>query len=161
VTHWLRCSAEEYRRWIAHFLFNLSTGGRERARVLLRAKMWGVDGQERGRRALAPRDQVLIYLAAPDAEFIGCAELATAVHRWTHAEGQAFPGDSPCGVVLASVEEWDPPVPMAAVVRRIDPTGSNPVVQENAAAGFRTAVVEITGDEYEAAVAVGRDDRLS
>jgi hypothetical protein len=60
-------------------------------------------------------------------------------------------------VLLARVEEWDPGVPMDAVVRRIDPSGSNPYVQENAAAGFRSDVVAITADEYEAALALGRE----
>jgi hypothetical protein len=44
-------------------------------------------------------------------------------------------------------------------VQRIDPTGSNPYVQENAAAGFRTDVVRITDDEYEAALALSREVR--
>ena len=43
---------------------------------------------------------------------------------------------------------------MGAVVQRIDPTGSNPIVQANAAVGFRTGVVLITADEYENAVAL-------
>jgi hypothetical protein len=62
-------------------------------------------------------------------------------------------------VVLAHVEEWDPPVPMAAVVERIDPTGSNPLVQANAAAGFDAGVVLITGSEYEGAVAISGGSR--
>ena len=48
---------------------------------------------------------------------------------------------------------------MEAVVQRIDPTGSNPLVQANAAAGFRSDVVRITGDEYEATVALSREAR--
>jgi hypothetical protein len=46
---------------------------------------------------------------------------------------------------------------MDAVVRRIDPTGSNPYVQENAASGFQSDVVQITAEEYEAAVALSRE----
>ena len=38
---------------------------------------------------------------------------------------------------------------MDVVVRRIDPTASNPFVQTNAAVGFRTCVVRVTADEYE------------
>ena len=64
------------------------------------------------------------------------------------------PGDAPGGVVLADVEEWDPAVPMEAVVRRVDPTSSNPIVQANAAAGFQMAVVAITSDEYDAVLAL-------
>ena len=118
--------------------------------------MWGVGRGERHSDALAPGDLALIYLPAPEPEFVARAELATAVHDWSPSELEAYPGDSPSGVLLAWVEEWDPVVPMDAVVRRIDPTGSNPYVQANAAAGFRSDVVRITDDEYEAALALSR-----
>ena len=143
---------------MAHFLFNFSDRDRRRATVLLQAKMWGVGRQERHRDALAPGDLALIYMAA-SAEFIGRAELATAVHDWTPSEAEAYPGDSPSGVLLSHFEKWDPAVPMDTVARRIDPTASNPLVQANAAAGFRMAVVRITGDEYGTALALSRELR--
>jgi hypothetical protein len=62
-------------------------------------------------------------------------------------------------VLLSHVEEWDPAVPMDTVVRRIDPTASNPLVQANATAGFRMGVVRITGAEYENALALSREAR--
>jgi len=123
--------------------------------------MWGVGLNERHGDALAPGDLVLIYLSAPDAEFIGRAQLASAVHEWTPSEAAVCPGESASGVLLAQVDEWDPAVPMATVVQRIDPTGSNPIVQENAAVGFRVGVVLITADEYENALAVNREARAS
>ena len=58
-----------------------------------------------------------------------------------------YPGDAPGGVLLARVEEWDPPVPMDAVLSQIDPA-------ENARADFRAGVVRITTHEYETALAV-------
>jgi hypothetical protein len=109
--------------------------------------MWGVDADEPHRDALAAGDLVLVYLGAPDREFIGRAELASAVHDWTPSEAQVYPGDSPSGVSLAQVEEWDPPVPMNAVLSQIDSA-------ENARADFETGVVRITADEYETALAV-------
>ncbi len=142
---------------MAHYLFNFADGDRQRATELLRAKMWRVPRDERYGEALAPGDLALIYLSAPDAEFIGQAKLATAVHDWTPTEAEAYPGQSPSGVLLSHVEEWDPAVPMETVVRRIDPTASNPLVQANAAAGFRYGVVRITDDEYEATVALSRE----
>jgi hypothetical protein len=145
---------------MAHYLFNFSDGDRQQATVLLRAKMWGVGRQERHRDALALGDLALIYLAA-SAEFIGCAELATAVHDWTPSEAEAYPGDSPSGVLLSHVEEWDPAVPMDTVVQRIDPTASNPLVQANAAAGLRIGVVRITGDEYGTAIALSHEPRAT
>lgn len=121
--------------------------------------MWGVGRGERHRDALAPGDLALIYLPAPEAEFIGRAELATAAHDWTPSEADAYPGDSPCGVLLSHVEEWDRAVPVNTVVRCIDPTASNPLVQANATAGFRMGIVRITGAEYETALALSREAR--
>ena len=144
---------------MAHYLFNFSDGDRQQVTALLQRKMWGVGRHERHRDALAAGDLALIYLPAPEAEFIGRAELATAVHDWTPSEAEAYPGDSPSGALLSCVEEWDPAVPMDTVVRRIDPTASNPRVQANAAAGFRMGVVRITGDEYETALALSREAR--
>jgi len=151
---------------VAHYIFNLvSADASERSRLReaaarsLRVAMWGIDEGERHRRALAPGDLVLVYLGPPAREFIGRAELATTVHDWTPPEAEVYPGDSPSGVLLSQVEEWDPAVPMATVVQRIDPSASNPYVQANAAAGFQRSVVLITGDEYEAAIALSREAR--
>jgi hypothetical protein len=143
-----------YHPGMAHFLFNFAEGDQEQAAAFLRAEMWGIGGDEKHRGALAPADLVLIYLAAPKREFIGQAELASAVHDWTSAEAEAYPGDWPCGVLLSHVKEWDPPVAMNAVVPRIDPDGSNPYVQQNARAGFQRGVVRITAREYEIVLAV-------
>ena len=143
---------------MAHYLFNFSDGDREQAAVLLDAKMWGIGGDERRRDELAPGDVALIYVATVGG-FIGRAEVATAVHEWTPSEAEAYPGDSPSGVLLSDVEDWDPAVPMKSVVARIDPTASNPVVQANVAAGFRGSVVRVTGDEFEATLALSREAR--
>lgn len=159
-------TAPEYASGVGHYLFNFSKrhaakGGslREQAAASLRVKLWGVDPDEPHRDALAPGDLILIYLAEPERAFIGRAELGSAVREWTPFEAQMYPGDSPSGVMLAQVEEWDPPVPMNAVLPRIDPAGSNPYVQANAKAGFRTGVVRITAHEYETVLAV-RAERL-
>jgi hypothetical protein len=123
--------------------------------------MWGVGGDERHRDELAPGDLALIYVATPEDAFVGRAEVATTVHDWGPSEADAYPGESPGGVVLSHVEEWDPAVTMEAVVRRIDPTASNPYVQANAALGFPMGVVQITGDEYDAAVALSRETQAT
>jgi hypothetical protein len=146
---------------MAHYLFNFSGGDRQQATALLRAKMWGVSRHEGYRDDLAPGDFALIYVPAPEAEFIGCAELATAVHEWTTSVDAACPGDSLSGVLLSHVEEWDPALPMDMVVQRIDPTASNPLVQANAEVGFQMGVVRITGDEYESALALSHNARRS
>ena len=143
---------------MAHYLFNVvdeeaaqRRALRERAAGFLRARMWGVDADEPHRDALAAGDLVLVYLGAPRREFVGRAELASAVHDWTPSEAQLYPGDSASGVLLAHVDEWDPPVPMSAVLSRIDRA-------EGARADFETGVVRITATEFETtlAVAAGR-----
>jgi hypothetical protein len=119
---------------VAHYLFNF-TGGRERAADLMQRKMWEIGADEPHRGALAAGDHVLIYLAAPERQLIGRAELASSA-------------DSR-GVLLAQVEEWDPPVPMSAVLSRIE----SPIAR----ADFDAGVVLITGDEYETALAVAAE----
>ncbi len=129
---------------MAHYLFNFVGGD---ATEFLRLGMWGVEADEPHRSALAAGDLVLVYLAAPERKFIGRAELASAAHDWTQSEAQAYPGDSPGGVLLAQVEAWDPPVPMSTVLAQIDPS-------ETARADFEAGVVRITAGEYETALAV-------
>jgi hypothetical protein len=144
----------------AHYIFNVVNADaltaaalHERTAGFLRARMWGVGAGERHRDALAPGDLVLIYLGAPDREFIGCAMLGSAVRDWTPSEAQVYPGDSAGGVLLAEVEEWDPPVPMSAVLAQMDPA-------ENAKADFQASVVRITANEFATALAVaGRGAR--
>jgi hypothetical protein len=79
--------------------------------------------------------------------FIGRAELASAVHDWTPSEAMAYPGDSRSGVLLAHVEEWDPPVPIEAVLSERDPAG-------DAKADHDAGVLRITANEYETTIAV-------
>jgi hypothetical protein len=77
--------------------------------------------------------------------------LAARVHDWTAAEVQVYPGDdSSCGVSLADVEEWDPPVPMYTVLSRIDQSAG-------ARADFDDRVVRITKEEYLIALSVATD----
>lgn len=128
----------------AHYILNLVASGgaealpREQATVLLRRGMWDVDAREPHRDALAQGDLALVYVGAPQREFIGRAELASGA-RWA-------PGESIAGVLLTDVEEWYPPVPMSLVLAEIgSPT---------ARADFDTGVVRISSREYEAALAV-------
>lgn len=121
---------------------------------LLRVGTWGIDIEEPHRRTLAGGDLILIYLGAPELEFIGRAELASAAHDWTPAEGQVYPGDSPGGVLLAQVEKWDPPVPMQTVLSQLDPAAK-------AKAEFEVGVVRITAHEYETALSVAAERAAS
>ena len=142
-----------YAPGVAYYLFNFvkedaaTRRALEQATEFLRVRMWGIDADETHRSALASGDLVLIYLGAPERDFIGRAQLASAAHDWTPSEAGVYPGDSPGGVLLARVEEWDPPVPMNTVLSQIDPAG-------NAKADFQAGVVRITAHEYETALAV-------
>ena len=139
---------------VAHYLFNARKGDAatrsapgELASAAMRVRMWGVDPDEPHRDALAPGDLILIYLGAPERVFLGSAELASPVHEWTSSEALLYPGDSPSGVSLAHVEEWDPPVPMHAVLSQIGPS-------DKAKADFQKGVVRVTAYEYETALVV-------
>lgn len=134
-----------------HYIFNF-TGGAARAAGLLRARMWGVGPSEPHRDSLAPGDLALIYVAAPERTFIARAELDSRAHDWTTAEAQRYPGDLVCGVLLADVEEWGPPVPMDSVLSRIDRSAG-------ARGDFEAGVVRITADEYGTALAVAAEAR--
>jgi hypothetical protein len=113
----------------------------------LRVKKWGVDVGEPLSHELAPGDVALLYPGAPERLLIGRAQLASAVQVWSPSEAQVYLGTSHSGVMLAEVEEWEPPVPMEAVLQRIDPS-------EGAKADFEQGVVRITATEYEATLAV-------
>jgi hypothetical protein len=108
--------------------------------------MWGVDADEQHREALGPGDHVLVYVGAPESVFIGRAQIASTARDWTPAEVAVYPGDARGGVLLAEVEEWEPPAPMAAVLARI--------ASDTAKAEFDTGVVRISAREYATAVAV-------
>ena len=143
-----------YASGVAHYLLNFVRGEaapgaalREQATEFLRVRMWGIGADEPHGNALAAGDLTLVYLGAPERMFIGRAQLASAVHDWIPTEAQRYPGDFRGGVLLAQIEEWDPPVPMSTVLSQIDPA-------ENARADFEAGVVRITANEYETALAV-------
>jgi hypothetical protein len=141
---------------VAHYIFNVVEGDaalRDDAARLMRLGMWGIGAGERCRSALAPGDLVLVYLGAPERVFVGRAELASAAHDWTPSEAEAYAGDSPGGVLLERVETWDPPVPMSAVLPRID----SPIAR----ADFEEGVVLITAGEFETALAVAAERATS
>jgi hypothetical protein len=138
---------------MAHYVLNAPSGDAELAGSFLRAGLWGVSRDQRHADALASGDHALIHVAGM---FIGRADIAGPVHGWTTSEAAAFPGESDGGVVLANVEQWASAVSMAAAVRRIDPTGTNPLVQANAA-GFTGGLVLLTAVEYAAVLHLSRD----
>ena len=139
-----------------HFIFNLADGDRERAKSFLHAKRWVVGRDERHRDALAPGDLALVFVALTR-EFVGRAEIKTTFLDPMPSDPAAS-GPAVSGVLLGDVEDWTSGVPLDVAVQRIDPEGSNPYVQANAA-GFRAGVVQITVKEYDIVVSL-RDRAL-
>ena len=129
-----------------HFIFNLADGDRKRARSLLLAKRWMVGRGERHRDRLAAGDLALIFVARTR-EFVGRAVIKSAFLEPMPSD-PADSGIAVSGVLLGDVEYWTNAVELAVAVQRIDPNGSNPYVQANAA-GFRAGVVQITVKEYD------------
>jgi hypothetical protein len=134
-----------------HFIFNLTDGDRQRARSFLRAKKWVVGREERHRDAIAPGDLALFFVALTR-EFVGRAELETTFLDPMPSD-PAISGRAASGVLLVDVEDWTSGVPLDVAVQRIDPKGTNPYVQANAA-GFHAGVVQITVNEYDIVVSL-------
>ena len=134
-----------------HFIFNLADGDRERAKSFLHVKRWVVNRDERHRDALAPGDLALVFVAVTR-EFVGRAELKTTFLDPMPSDPAAS-GPAVSGVLLGHVEDWTSGVPLDVAVQRIDPNGSNPYVQANAA-GFHAGVVQITVKEYDIVVSL-------
>jgi len=143
-------------RRVAHYLFNFvkrdaakEPAPQEQAVRLLRVGMWGIDVDEPHRNGLGVGDLALVYVGPPERRFIGQAEIASSAHAWTPSEAQRYPGDIGGGVLLTQVVEWEPTVPMSAVLSKIE--------SPKARADFEAGVVRITASEYEAALAVAAE----
>ena len=134
-----------------HFILNLADGDRDRAKTFLHAKRWVVSRDERHRDAIAPGDFALVFVALTR-EFVGRAELKTTFLDPMPSDPAAS-GPAVSGVLLGDVEDWTSGVPLDVAVQQIDPKGSNPYVQANAA-GFHAGVVQITVKEYDTVVSL-------
>jgi len=118
---------------MGQYLFNLSKKGaakgqtlREQASQLLALKMWGVGAKTPNRNSFTPGDRVLIYVGAPEFEFIGHAELASATRQWTPEEAGRYAGSFDGGVLFSQTQIWEHPVPMKTVLPELDLKETNP-----------------------------------
>lgn len=118
----------------------------EQASELLHVKLWGIGSKAPNRTALAPGDRVLIYVGAPESEFIGHVVLASGVHQWTSEEAARYPGDMSEGVAFAETELWPHPVSIRTAMPGLDLERTNPQ------ALFFSGVTRITQSDYEAIV---------
>lgn len=141
---------------MAHYLFNFAKKGaakgrtlREQAAELLEVKMWGIGAKAPNRMSLAPGDRVLAYVGAPEYEFIGHADLASAAHEWSPDETARYPGTFDSGVTFSEAQVWPHPVSMKSVLPQLALKETNP------GARFFSGVIRITKEDYETVVAVG------
>jgi hypothetical protein len=141
---------------MAHYLFNFAKKGaakgktlREQAAELLDVRMWGIGAKAPNRASLASGDRIVIYVGAPEYEFIGHAELASAAHEWSPEEMVRYPGGFESGVTFTEAEAWPHPVPMKSVLPQLA------LKEKNPGARFFSGVIRITKEDYETVVAVG------
>jgi len=84
--------------------------------------------------------------------------LGVGIQSVNQALAQSFGLPDTNGALIGAVEDWTSGVPLDVAVQRIDPEGSNPYVQANAA-GFRAGAVQVTVKEYDIVVSL-RDSAL-
>lgn len=141
---------------MAHYLFNFSKKGaakgrtlREQAAELLEVRLWGIGAKTPNRNSLTADDRVLIYVGAPEYEFVGHAELASPTHQWTPEEAARYPGSFEGGVAFQSADVWRHPVPIKTILSKLAMSEKNP------GAHFFSGVIRITQDDYATAVNAG------
>ena len=126
---------------------------REQASELVNAKLWGIGAKAPNRTALARGDRVLVYVGAPESEFIGNAVLTSSVHEWTPDEAARYPGEMTEGVTFSEIDLWPHPVSIRTVMPGLDLKKTNPK------ALFFSGVTRITQRDHEAVVAAGTEVR--
>jgi len=104
--------------------------------------MWGIGAKTPNRRSIAPGDRVLIYVGAPEREFIGSTELGSATHEWTPEEAARYPGDWEGGVLLVQANVWPHPVPIKSILSQLV------LAEKNPGARFFAGVVNLTKEDY-------------
>ncbi len=141
---------------MAHYLFNFSKKGaakgrtlREQAAELLEVRLWGIGAKTPNRNSLTAGDRVLIYVGAPEYEFIGHAELASPTHQWMPEEAARYPGSFEDGIAFRSADVWRHPVPIKTILPKLALSEKNP------GAHFFSGVIRITQDDYATAVNTG------
>jgi hypothetical protein len=136
---------------VAYFLFNFTKKGaekgvtlREQAARLLEVRLWGIGAKTPNRARLSPGDCILVYVGAPEREFIGHGVLSSGVHDWTPGEQRVYPeGSWGNGVSFGTAEVWDEPVSLKSVWPDMPASAKNPKGQ------FFAGVMQIKQKDYE------------
>lgn len=121
---------------VTYYLLNFTSKGadksrslREQATQLLDAGMWGIGDKTANRNQLAPGDEVLAYVGAPERAFVGHGRLSSSTHLWSPAEVARYPGSFPAGVTFGEAVSWDQPVPLRSVWEEMPSAEKNPRAQ--------------------------------
>jgi hypothetical protein len=141
---------------MGHYLFNFTRKNaakgrrlRDQATELAELKLWGIGEDAPNRAALAPGDRVLLYVGAPEKEFIGHAVLASESHQWTPEEADRYPSAMTSGVAFSEVDIWPHPLSIRTAMPGLDLEKTNP----NAL--FFSGVTKITQRDFEAVFTAG------
>ncbi len=135
---------------MAYYLFNFTSKGADKSRSLraqagelLEVGLWGIGDKTANRDALAPGNEVLAYVGAPERAFVGHARLSSPTHSWTPGEAAGYPGTFGSGVSFERAEAWEKPVPLASVWPDMPSSQTNPNAQ------FFGGVVRIKKGDYD------------
>jgi hypothetical protein len=141
---------------MGHYLFNFTRRNAEKGRPLRNQaaelaalKLWGIGEDAPNRGSLLAGDRVLLYVGAPEKEFIGQAVLASGAHPWTSDEGSCYPGGMTSGVAFSEVDLWEHPLSLQAAMPGLDLEKTNPK------ALFFSGVTKVTQHDFQAIVAAG------
>ncbi len=134
---------------MANYLFNFTKKGaakgrtlRDQAAELLNVGLWGIGDRTANRDALAPGDEVLIYVGAPESSFIADARLSQGTHDWDPDEARRYPGSFTAGVSFEATNLWAHPLRIAEVL------GSLSIQETNPRARFFGGIVRITPSDF-------------
>jgi hypothetical protein len=119
---------------MAYFIFNFTKKGaekgiplREQAAELVELGLWGISQTSPNRKELAVGDTAVFYVGAPEKQFIGFAEIASANHAWTSEESLRYPKpEFVSGVSLRVPTIWNPPVSLLSAWPKCPTAAGNP-----------------------------------
>ena len=97
----------------------------EQAVELLRTRLWGIGPNAPFRAVLAPGDEVVVYVGAPDRMLVGSGVLATAVREWTPEEAARYPGGFSGGIEFGRISVWSPAIPIHSLRSSLRLTQTN------------------------------------
>lgn len=146
---------------MAHYVFNFTRRNaardrplREQAAELLELGLWGIGERTPNRDLLRDGDRVLVFVGAPEREFIGHAVLSSGTHAWSRDEAARYPGTWTGGVAFSEVDVWQHPLALDAVWSRTTAAANNPK------ALFMAGIQAVRAEDFDLIVASRPGDGL-